>query len=60
MTSSYGAAPADLAEALEFIANKKINVKDTITQTLPLAQIQAAFKIVIEAKESLKVVLEPN
>ena len=47
LTSSYGAAPADLAEALEFIANKKINVKDTITQTLPLAQIQTAFKIVI-------------
>jgi len=59
VTSSYGAAPADLAEALEFIANKKINVKDTITQTLPLTQIQAAFKIVAEAKESLKVVLEP-
>ena len=59
VTSSYGAAPADLAEALEFIANKKINVKDTITQTLPLTQIQAAFKIVAEAQESLKVVLEP-
>jgi L-iditol 2-dehydrogenase len=59
VTSSYGAAPADLEEALTLIAQKKINVKDTITQTLPLTQIQAAFKIVIEAKESLKVVLEP-
>jgi len=60
VTSSYGAAPADLAEALELIANKTINIKDTITQTLPLTQIQAAFKIVISAKESLKVVLEPK
>lgn len=59
VTSSYGAAPTDLEEALALIANKTINVKDTITQTLPLAQIQEAFKIVIEAKESLKVVLEP-
>jgi L-iditol 2-dehydrogenase len=59
MTSSYGAAPADLEAALALIANKTINVKDTITQTLPLIQIQAAFKIVAEAKESLKVVLEP-
>jgi len=59
VTSSYGAAPADLAAALALIANKTINVKDTITQTLPLSQIQAAFKIVAEAKESLKVVLEP-
>ena len=39
---------------------KNINIKDTITQTLPLTQIQAAFKIVAEAKESLKVVLELN
>jgi L-iditol 2-dehydrogenase len=58
VTSSYGAAPADLAEALALIADKKINVKDTITQTLPFAQIQAAFKIVAAAQESLKVVLE--
>jgi L-iditol 2-dehydrogenase len=59
VTSSYGAAPADLAAALALIAHKTINVKDTITQTLPLTQIQAAFKIVAEAQESLKVVLEP-
>ncbi len=58
VTSSYGAAPADLAAALDLIATRKINVKDTITQTLPLEQIQAGFKIVAEAKESLKVVLE--
>jgi L-iditol 2-dehydrogenase len=60
VTSSYGAAPADLEEALALIANRTINVKDTITQKLPLEQIQAAFKIVAEAQESLKVVLEPN
>jgi len=59
VTSSYGAAPADLAAALALIANKTINIQDTITQTLPLTQIQAAFKIVAEAQESLKVVLEP-
>ncbi len=59
VTTSYGAAPADLEEALDLIAAKKINVKDTITQVLPLTQIQAAFRIVAEARESLKVVLEP-
>jgi L-iditol 2-dehydrogenase len=60
VTSSYGAAPADLEAALDLIATQRINVKDTITQTLPLEQIQAAFKIVAEAEESLKVVLEVN
>jgi L-iditol 2-dehydrogenase len=59
VTSSYGAAPVDLEEALALIAHKKINVKDTITHKLPLAQIQEAFKIVVAAQESLKVVLEP-
>jgi L-iditol 2-dehydrogenase len=59
VTSSYGAAPADLEEALKLIAAKTINVKDTITHTLPLQQIQAGFNIVAEARESLKVVLVP-
>jgi L-iditol 2-dehydrogenase len=59
VTSSYGAAPVDLEVALDLIAQQKINVKDTISHTLPLEQIQAGFKIVAEAKESLKVVLEP-
>jgi L-iditol 2-dehydrogenase len=59
VTSSYGAAPADLAAALALIAHKTINVKDTITHKLPLRNIQEAFKIVAEARESLKVVLEP-
>ncbi|MGC2691763.1 MAG: zinc-binding dehydrogenase, partial [Desulfobaccales bacterium] len=58
VTSSYGAAPVDLEEALQFIADKKINVIDTITQKLPLARIQEAFQIVSAAQESLKVVLE--
>jgi L-iditol 2-dehydrogenase len=58
VTSSYGAAPADLLAALDLIARKKINILDTITQTLPLAQIQEGFRIVAEAKDSLKVVLE--
>ncbi len=57
LTSSYGAAPVDLEEALRLIADKSVNVKNTITHTLPLAKIQEGFKIVIEAKESLKVVL---
>jgi L-iditol 2-dehydrogenase len=60
VTSSYGAAPVDLAAALALIASKKINVKDTITHKLPLQKIQEAFKIVIAAQESLKVVLEPD
>ncbi len=60
VTASYGAAPADLEEALGLIASKKINVKDTITHTLPLEKIQEGFRIVVEGKDSLKVVLNPR
>jgi len=59
VTSTYGAAPADLKEALDLIKNIKINVRDMITHILPLDKIQEGFKIVLEAKDSLKVVLTP-
>ncbi len=59
VTSSYGAAPRDLEAALDLIAAGRVNVRDTITHLLPLAQIQEGFRIVAEAEESLKVVLEP-
>lgn len=57
--SSYGAAPEDLKQALDLITDKKINVKDTITHVLPLAKIQEGYKIILDAKDSLKVVLRP-
>ncbi len=60
VTSSYGAAPSDLEEALTLIRNRKINVKDTITHTFPLEEIQKGFQLVVDAKESLKVVLAPH
>lgn len=60
VTSSYGASPADLEGALTLIQNRKINVKDTITHTLPLEEIQKGFQLVVDAKESLKVVLSPH
>lgn len=58
--SSYGAAPADLEESLRLIKNGKIDVKSMITHKLPLEDIQRGFKIVSDAKESLKVVIEPS
>ncbi|MFH1641885.1 MAG: alcohol dehydrogenase catalytic domain-containing protein [Nanoarchaeota archaeon] len=58
ITTSYGAAPIDLEESINLIKNRKINVKDMVTHKLPLERIQEAFKIVADAKESLKVVVK--
>jgi len=59
VTSSYGAAADDLAEALELISSGKLDMKPLITHKLPLKKIQEGFRLVAQAKESLKVVLEP-
>jgi L-iditol 2-dehydrogenase len=60
ITSSYGAAPRDLEEALHLIQNKKVAVREMITHRLPLEKIQEGFRIVSQAGESLKVVLIPH
>ena len=59
LTSSYGAAPEDLKESLELIKHTKIDINGMITHKLPLEKIQEGFKLVSEAKESLKVVINP-
>ncbi len=58
--TSYGAAPQDLDEAYDWIKSKKLNVVDLISHRFPLNQVGEAFKMVCEANESMKVILEPN
>ena len=58
--TSYAAAPNDLEESIELIKSKKINVKDMITHKLRFDEIQKGFNLVAEAKDSLKVIVEPN
>ncbi len=60
LLTSYGAAPDDLKEALELIKAKRINVKDMISHRLSLSEAGLGFRLVVEAKESLKVIIEPQ
>jgi L-iditol 2-dehydrogenase len=57
--TSYGAAPDDLQEAYTWILAKRISVSELITHRFPLNKVVEAFKVVCEAAESLKVILEP-
>lgn len=57
--TSYGAAPGDLEGALKLIKEHKVNVHDMITHRLSLKETGLGFKLVAEAKESLKVIIEP-
>ena len=58
--SSYAANPDEHREALRLIKSRKINVKDMITHRFSLAEIQKGFKLVSDAKESMKVIIEPQ
>lgn len=60
MRTSYGAAPNDLEESMRVLATKQLNIKDMITHRLSLREAQEGFRLMAEAGQSLKVILEPN
>jgi len=58
--TTYGAAPSDLEDSLKVLTTKQLNIKDMITHRLPLTEAQEGFRLMAEAGQSLKVILEPN
>lgn len=57
---SYGNSPSDATESIELIRAGRIPVRKMITHRLSLAQTGLGFKLVAEAKKSLKVIIEPH
>src|SRR5207247_1981083 len=55
MTSSYGGSPRDILEAMELLATRRVAVADLITHTLPLAEAKKGFRLVAQARDSIKV-----
>jgi len=60
LTSSYAATPKEHLEALGVINSRAINVKDMITHRFGLAQAGEGFKLVAGARDSIKVIIEPQ
>ena len=60
LTSSYGACLADLAQALTLIESGRADVTRLITHRLELAEIQKGFELMVEARDSLKIVVDPG
>jgi L-iditol 2-dehydrogenase len=54
---SYGAAPEDLRTAIEIMQNDMESIGRMITHRVLLSEIQQGFKLVSEAKDSLKVIV---
>jgi len=60
LVSTYAAAPVDIKEAIELIRSRKMNVHDMITHRLGLEEVAKGFQLVANAKESIKVIIEPQ
>ncbi len=60
LISSYAGSILDHRNALELIRTGRINVKDMITNKLPLERITEGFMLTAKAQNSLKVIIKPN
>lgn len=60
LTSSYAGSPADHMTAVELIRAGVVDVRDMISHRLSLEEAGVGFKLVADAGESMKVVIEPQ
>ena len=58
--TTYYCGPEDIAEALTLIAAGRVEVEDLITHRLPLRDIREGFRLVIEGREAVKVIIKPH
>jgi L-iditol 2-dehydrogenase len=58
--TSYYCGPPDIDAAINLIETKTIKVDDMITRRLPLEDIAEGFRMVMEGKASLKVIVKPH
>ena len=58
--TSYYCGPPDITEALKLIESGTVKVDDLITHRLPLQDIAEGFRLVMEGKEAIKVIINPS
>lgn len=59
ITTSYAASPQDITESMELIRSRRVRVREMITHRLGLAEAALGFQLVAEARDSIKVIIEP-
>ncbi len=60
LTTSYGASPYDSWQALELMRADRVDVKGMITHRLTLEETGKGFQLVVDAKDSMKIIIEPQ
>jgi L-iditol 2-dehydrogenase len=58
--TSYYCGPPDIEEAIKLIEEKRIELEDMVTHRFPLKDIEKAFQLVLDGRESLKVIIRPH
>lgn len=60
VTTSYAGSSQDIAAAIECIRTRGVRVREMITHRLGLAQAGLGFQLVAEARDSIKVIIDPQ
>lgn len=60
LMTTYGASPRDMEDAIRLIQTSRIRVDDMISHRLPLDRAGEGFCLAAEARESLKVIINPH
>lgn len=60
LMSSYAGDRSDHMTAVELIRNRRVQVKEMITHRLSLEETGLGFQLVVEGKNSIKVIMEPQ
>jgi L-iditol 2-dehydrogenase len=57
---TYGGSPFDITTAIDLIRAQRLPLRQMITHRLPLVETGLGFQMVTEAKDSIKVIIEPH
>ena len=60
LMSTYGGSPLDITNAIELIKAQRLPLSEMITHRLPLKDTGLGFQLVVDAKDSIKVIIEPQ
>ena len=60
VATSYAGSPQDITEAIEWIRTRRLQVREMITHRLSLAEAGLGFQLVAAARDSIKVIIDPQ
>ncbi|MGZ3613613.1 MAG: zinc-binding dehydrogenase, partial [Thermodesulfobacteriota bacterium] len=57
---TYGGSPFDITNAIDLIKSQRLPLREMVTHRLPLSETGLGFRLVTEANDSIKVIIEPQ